>query len=223
MTRPASPPPLRVLIVEDDPQIASLHWRLLERAGGFTVLGQAETLGVARAMLRTLRPDLLLLDVHLPDGRGLDLLREARMDGARVDAILVTAASDAPSVQDALLHGAADYLVKPVTPQRFTLALERVRERAALWAQGDVRQGQLDALFTPAPADAAGLDPDTLRRVRTALREGGPVSAAELGLSLGLSRVTAWRYLEHLVESGEASVSTDARTGGRPAKRYRRA
>ena len=86
-----------------------------------------------------------------------------------------------------------------------------------------MRQGQLDALFTPAPADAAGLDPDTLRRVRTALREGGPVSAAELGVSLGLSRVTAWRYLEHLVESGEASVSTDARTGGRPAKRYRRA
>ena len=47
-----SPPPLRVLIVEDDPQIAALHWRLLERAGGFTVLGQAESLRVARAMLR---------------------------------------------------------------------------------------------------------------------------------------------------------------------------
>lgn len=223
MSGVSSPPPLRVLIVEDDPQIAALHWRLLERAGGFTVLGQAESLRVARAMLRTLHPDLLLLDVHLPDGRGLDLLREARVSGAQVDAILVTAASDAPSVQDALLHGAADYLVKPVTPERFTLALERARERAALWAQGDVRQGHLDALLAPPSApDAAGLDGDTLRRVRAALRDLGEASAAELGTRVGLSRVTAWRYLEHLVETGEASVGTDARTGGRPAKRYRR-
>ncbi|UBV42732.1 response regulator [Deinococcus taeanensis] len=222
MTSSPLSPPLRVLIVEDDPQIAALHWRLLDRAGGFTVLGQAESLRVARAMIRTLRPDLLLLDVHLPDGRGLDLLREARVSGERVDAILVTAASDAPSVQDALLHGAADYLVKPVTPERFLLALDRARERAALWAQGHVHQGHLDALFTPPTPDAAGLDGDTLRRVRVALRDHGEVSAAELGAQLGLSRVTAWRYLEHLVDTGEASVSTAAPTGGRPAKRYRR-
>jgi len=111
----------------------------------------------------------------------------------------------------------------PVTPERFTLALERARERAALWAQGDVRQGHLDALFAPPAApDATGLDGDTLRRVRAALRDLGEASAAELGTRVGLSRVTAWRYLEHLVETGEASVGTDARIGGRPAKRYRR-
>lgn len=215
--------PIRTLIVEDDPQIAELHRRLLERAGGFEVLGSAETLRIARAMSRTLRPDLLLLDVHLPDGRGLDLLRELRLEGAQVDAVLVTAASDTPSVQSALLHGAADYLVKPVTPERFALALERVRERAALWAQRDVRQGHLDALFTPLADDGSGLDAETLRRVRAALRDGAPHTAQEVGQALGLSRVTAWRYLEYLTAQGEATAAADARSVGRPAKRYRRA
>ncbi|WP_019011153.1 response regulator [Deinococcus aquatilis] len=215
-------PLLRVLIVEDDPLIAALHWQLVERAGGFTVLGQAESMQVARAMIRTLRPNLLLLDVYLPDGRGLDLLRETRLAGELVDAVLVTAASDALSVQDALLHGAADYLVKPVTPERFSQALERVRERAALWMQGDVQQGQLDALLTPQTPDAAGLDGETLRQVRLALRTVTEVSSTELGTQLGLSRVTAWRYLEHLVQTGEARVSLEARTVGRPTKRYRR-
>ncbi|WP_412026545.1 response regulator [Deinococcus yunweiensis] len=221
MTTPS--PTIRTLIVEDDPQIAALHTRWLTAAGGFEVLGFAETIRIARAMTATLRPALLLLDVQLPDGRGLELLRELRVGGARVDAILVTAANDSASVQDALIHGAADYLVKPVTPERFRLALERARERAALWAQPGVNQGDLDALLgTPAPA-TSGLDAETLQRVRVALRGGPPRTAAELGAGLGLSRVTAWRYLERLVEMGEATVETDVGTVGRPAKRYRRA
>jgi two-component system CitB family response regulator len=215
--------PIRTLIVEDDLQIAALHRRLLTEAGGFEVLGYAETLRVARAMTATLSPELLLLDVQLPDGRGLDLLRELRAGGARLDAILVTAASDTASVQDALAHGAADYLVKPVTPARFRQGLERARERAALWRREDVRQNDLDALFRGSPESAApGLDPGTLQRVRAALRAGGSHTAAELGADLGLSRVTAWRYLEQLAQSGEAIAETDTGTVGRPAKRYRR-
>ncbi|WP_216322368.1 response regulator [Deinococcus aestuarii] len=216
-------PPIRTLVVEDDPRIAALHRGLLESAGGFEVLGTAETLRVARAMAQTLRPDLLLLDVHLPDGRGLDLLRELRLHSTRVDAVLLTAASDTPSVQDALALGAADYLVKPCSPERFALALDRVRERAALWRQEAVRQGHLDALFLRPTAPASGLDPATLGRVRGALRDGLPRTASEVGGLLGLSRVTAWRYLEHLVVEGEAAAEADARKVGRPVKRYRRA
>ncbi|MEF2278932.1 response regulator [Deinococcus sp. YIM 134068] len=220
-----SPPPVRTLIVEDDPRIAALHRTLLTQAGGFEVLGIAETLRVARAMAKTLRPDLLLLDVHLPDGRGLDLLRELRAHSARLDAILLTAASDTPSVGDALALGAADYLVKPCAPERFAQALGRVRERAALWRQGEVRQGDLDALFSLSrpTAPAAGLDPETLRLVRATLRDGPPRTANEIGQALALSRVTAWRYLEHLVAGGEATAETDTRGVGRPVKRYRRA
>ena len=214
---------IRTLIVEDDPRIARLHRGQLEGAGDFEVLGTAETLQVARVMAETLCPDLLLLDVYLPDGRGLDLLRELRARGQRVDAVLLTAASDIPSVQEALALGAADYLVKPCTPERFALALDRVRERSALWQQEAVWQGHLDALFARPPLPASGLDPETLHRVRATLRSGRAYSARELGQTLGLSRVTAWRYLEHLVEAGEACAATDVRGIGRPVKRYRRA
>lgn len=177
-------------------------------------------------MARGLSPELLLLDVQLPDGRGLELLRELRVAGARVDAVLVTAASDPVSVQDALIHGAADYLVKPTTPQRFAQALGRVQERASLWRHGEgggVRQGDLDALFQLPRSPASGLDAETLGRVRAELRRGPARTAAELGASLGLSRVTAWRYLEYLCEQGEAQSEQGAAGPGRPAKRYRRA
>lgn len=214
---------IRTLLVEDDPQIMALHTRLLAQEPDFELVGAAETLRIARAMAWGLRPDLLLLDVQLPDGRGLDLLRELRAAGLPTDALLITAASDSASVQDALLHGAADYLVKPASPARFAQALGRARERAALWSQGGVRQGDLDALFAASPPGPSGLDPVTLARVRAELRRSPqPRTAQDLGSSLGLSRVTAWRYLEYLCEQGEAHSETGPGGPGRPAKRYRR-
>lgn len=213
---------IRTLIVEDDSQIAALHARLIGQDAAFTVVGQAESLRVARAMTRTLNPDLLLLDVYLPDGRGVDLLREFRLEGRRVDAILVTADSDSRTVQDALIHGAADYLVKPAAPERLAQALARARERHALWQQPGIRQGDLDLLFHAVPPAASGLDAQTLQRLRTELRSGEARTAAELGTALGLSRVTAWRYLEYLIEQGEVAADSEPRSVGRPVKRYRR-
>ncbi|ADV67067.1 response regulator [Deinococcus maricopensis] len=214
---------IRVLIVEDDADIARLHWAFVERTPGFKVVGRAESVAVAEAMVTALHPDLLLLDVYLPDGRGLDVLRALRARGSHVDSILVTAANDLGNVQDALAAGAVDYLVKPVEPARLQVALGRARERADARRQATLGQARLDALFGAPPSAPPGLDAETLARVRAALMDGAARTAAEVGAAVQLSRVTAWRYLEHLVEGGELVMDTERAPVGRPTKRYRRA
>ncbi|MGY2896846.1 response regulator [Deinococcus sp. UYEF24] len=234
MPEPKSAPPrptlprLTVLIVEDDPVARRLHDQLVTAQTGFQVIGNADTLRIARAMLLGLRPDLLLLDVHLPDGQGLDLLPLLPIG---TDCILITAASDLESVMTALSHGATDYLVKPVEPSRLAVALGRAQDRAALRRQsqpGQLGQSQLDALFgVIGSALPSGFDQSTLGRVRAAVAEaavttGEGVTAQEVADAAGMSRVTAWRYLELLCERGELRLGQAERQVGRPAKRYHR-
>jgi len=212
--------PLKVLIVEDDPVALRLHDALVSAQPGFTVIGNAGTLRTARAMLLGLRPDLLLLDVHLPDGRGLELLDVLPKGTA---CVLITAANDLGSVMTALSHGAADYLVKPVEPERLTLALGRARERALLRGEGVLAQSQLDTLFgVPGATLPSGFDHSTLARVRAAVPSGEAVTAQEVADRVNLSRVTAWRYLELLREKGEVQLTRSSAGVGRPANRYRR-
>ncbi|WP_407571515.1 response regulator [Deinococcus altitudinis] len=217
------PAKITVLIVEDDPVARRLHDQLVTAQPGFTVIGNADTLRIARAMLLGLRPDLLLLDVHLPDGQGLDLLP---LLPSGTDCILITAASDLEHVMTALSHGAADYLVKPVEPSRLAVALGRAKDRAALRRRsetGQLGQAQLDALFgVVGSALPSGFDQSTLGRVRAAVTAGEGVTAQEVADAAGMSRVTAWRYLELLCERGELRLGRAERQVGRPAKRYQR-
>jgi two-component system response regulator AtoC len=101
---------LRALIVEDDPSsLASLA--TLVRAEGFEV-EEAGSLAEARRVLNEFRPDVLLLDLHLPDGSGVKLLEEVQYDPAP-DHILITGQASVETAVAALRSGAVDYLTKP--------------------------------------------------------------------------------------------------------------
>ncbi|MEF1290532.1 response regulator, partial [Vibrio sp. M260118] len=89
----------RVMIIEDDLAIAQLHQRYLEQIGGYEVIGIATTQLEANLQLEILNPDLLLLDVHLPDGTGLDILQSLRINKMGCDVILITAARDVDTLQ----------------------------------------------------------------------------------------------------------------------------
>lgn len=221
-------PDLRVLIVEDDDDVAALHERLISRTPGFAVAGRAATLRAALQGLTDVEPDLVLLDMHLPDGSGLDLLR--RLRAARPDAfdvIAVTAAADLPSVEQSMRLGVADYLVKPFPPAELPRRLEAyaagLRSRRGL-AEPRLTQEDIDRLRAPAPAPAGlpkGLSEQPLERVVEELRGRGPQTAAELGEALGMSRVSARRYLEHLAREGRAEAEPQYGEVGRPKLRYR--
>ncbi len=219
---------IKILIVEDDPAIAEIHRRFVQRLAGFEVLGVALTLFDAREQIGILRPDLVLLDVWLPDGEGFSLLRELRQSGASLDVILVTAAREAAALQEAMRLGVVDFILKPVVFERLRDTLEKYRQSiAALAALADIDQQAVDTLFgTPLQQVAAeglpkGIDAFTLQRVLAALT---PVaaSAEEIGCRIGVSWTTARRYLEFLVGQQLASPELEYGTVGRPERRYRK-
>ena len=230
---------IRVLVVDDDYMVARVHSAFVERTPGFTVVGTAHDGARALAAVRELQPDLVLLDVYMPDMTGLEVLRQLRGSSgpeSAVDVLLVTAASDVESVRRALHGGVASYLIKPFHYDALRERLEHVaqvrRRLAELPAAepGGAAQGDVDRLFVPelerratAPSLPKGLSPETLALVQKVLQDAGPdgVSASECAERTGLSRVSARRYLEHISRSGTAEVSARYGGAGRPERRFR--
>ena len=216
-----------VFVVDDDFMVARIHTQFVERTPGFRVVGVASSGQAALADIAGLRPDLVLLDVHLPDMTGIEVLRRLRADGDDVGVLVVTAAREADTVRAAASGGAVHYLVKPFDYDDLRVRLESFRSaHLALSGSGAPGQQDIDAVFgVPTPAPAAtlpkGLSPQTADLVASALQEAGELSAAECADAVGISRVSARRYLEHFVARGSASVRLQYGGAGRPERRYR--
>lgn len=226
---------IRVLVVDDDFMVARIHGAFVGRTDGFEVAGTARTGAEALELAASLEPDIVLLDVHLPDISGLEVLERLRGEGRDVAVVMVTAERGAAAVRAALHGGAMQYLVKPF---EYDDLADRLREVAAALASlpagsadgGDdhVDQAAIDQAFgarrtrgeTPVVLPK-GLSPETADLVLAAARQAGEISATEAAEAVGLSRVTARRYLEHFVDSGAAEVRLRYGGTGRPERRYR--
>lgn len=219
---------VRTLVVDDDFAVAAIHRGFLEAMPEFEVVGEAHGGGEALRAVDALRPDLVLLDIHLPDISGLEVLARLRArSGTPVDVIAVTAARERETVRQAMSRGVDNYLVKPFTRTAF---LERMREylaqRIEVQRLGQVLdQDEVDQLMHHRPRTAVmpkGLSAVTMRLVIEALRDCETnLSAQEVGDRAGLSRVSARRYLEHLVSIGKAEVQPRYGMANRPAHGYR--
>lgn len=220
---------IRVLIVEDERIAAEAHRTYVERLPEFEVAAVARSFQEAvRALGSAQAVDLVLLDMNLPDGHGLDLLRQLRSAGHLHDVIAVTSARDADVVRQAVAHGVAGYLLKPFTFAMFEVKLRQYAQfRRTLTRDGAVDQDAVDAVFgamRPAPDQTLpkGLSAESLDAVRRALTGAAEgLSAGEVAELVGSSRVTARRYLEHLAELGAVTRSTRYGGTGRPHVEYR--
>lgn len=105
----------RILVVDDEPQIAEVLVAYLER-DGFEVTA-CGTVAAAMQALQQSTPDLLILDIMLPDGSGLDVLRAAAKPDARIPTIMLTARSEEADRIVGLELGADDYVTKPFSPR----------------------------------------------------------------------------------------------------------
>lgn len=220
---------IRVLVVDDDFRVASIHAAYLAKIAGFTVVGQAHTAKDAVAAVDELKPDLMLLDLYLPDEHGLDLVARLRRDGhPPVDIVVITAAKDSDSVRAAMQHGALHYLLKPFSfPALRDKLLSYAQMRARLGSLREPDQRNVDRVFgalrSPDQlAGGKGRSPHTLQMVERLLVDASqPLSAAEVAQQTGMSRATAQRYLSHLHELGRVAVELRYGTSGRPEHRYR--
>jgi len=149
MTQAANTPTAsyRIVIAEDDRRIAEIQQRFIEKIPGFEVEGIALTLDEARDLTEILQPDLILLDIHFPEGTGLELLQELRGRNQATDVILVTAAKEASTLQAALRGGVFDYILKPLVFDRLQAALQnysRHRQQLEALVQQDSSLAQQD-------------------------------------------------------------------------------
>ncbi|WP_160666817.1 response regulator [Pseudarthrobacter sp. ATCC 49987] len=233
---------IRTLIIDDDVAVAGIHHGFLLARGGFDVVSLAHTGQQGLDLAAELRPELVLLDIHLPDMSGLDVLRQLRGRQQALDVLVITASRELETVRGAMAGGVLHYLVKPFTSQALNERLDEYlllrRELAAGGASGPLDQDSIDRLVAPsrraivadsgtAPAPGSvtrlpkGLSRPTLDAVIEALKStSDDVSAAGMALQLGLSRVSARRYLEYLVIHGFARLTPRYGAAGRPENRY---
>ena len=223
---------IKILIVEDDPQIAEIQRRFVSKVNNYELIGIAHNLDDGKDLVEVMKPDLMLLDIHFPSGSGLEFLKQLRKDSLATDVILITAAKDIDTLKAALHGGVFDYILKPLVFERLNAALQRYAQHYQQIHQMDcVDQQELDNLLnrgihTEEQSSATeilpkGVDALTLEKVREVFRHQQHLNAEDVGKLIGASRTTARRYLEYLVSTDELIADVTYGTVGRPERRYR--
>jgi two-component system, CitB family, response regulator DctR len=215
------------VIVEDDPMVMQVNRQYIEEIGGFEIVGTAETGHEALDLIARLQPHLVILDVYLPDLDGVQTLKEMRSSNMPTDVILVTAARDVDTIQNAFRYGAIDYIIKPFKYSRLKSALDSYKLlHSKMHRKTSLDQDEIDDLNmnkTRLQEELPkGLNEVTLRQVLLfLLKEQDPLSAEEVADKVGLARVTARRYLDYLEKSGKLLLEIQYGSVGRPINRYR--
>ncbi len=219
----------RVLIVEDDPMVAMINEKYVNRNKQFHVVAKCKNGSAALKYLKENEADLVIMDVYMPVMNGIETLRTMRENGISVAAIMVTAANDIPTLEQALSLGAVDYLVKPFAFDRFQVALEKfILYNDMLKGESTLNQRKIDSILggSIAPSEDSGTKGIQKKTMETILdylrtRPGEWLSADEITEKVGISSVTVRRYMNHLSENGTVEKQINYGTGGRPSALYR--
>ncbi len=225
--------PIKIVIAEDDPQIAEIQQRFLERINNIELVGIAHTLQEAKDLLQVFHPHLILLDIQFPEGSGLELLTELRSDNEAIDVILITAAREASTLTTALRNGVFDYILKPLNFSRLETSIEKYKAHInKLSNLKEVAQSEVDEFIHAKNKELKelesneerlpkGIDAITLKSVKLLFKNQQDAYTAEnVGKLIGSGRTTARRYLEYLVSTNMLVANISYGTVGRPERRY---
>ena len=214
---------VNVLVLDDDFFVGQIHARYVDEVPGFTALEPVRDLKTARDVIAENDVDLLLVDYVLPEGTGVDLVRETD-----IDAIVLSAVTDPQVVRSSLRAGAMTYIVKPFAAEVLQNFLRRYARFLRYWEREKVGQADLERqlrnLHDAAAVGGTGASPagsSTTTRILTALEEAsGPMTALEVAEAVGASRATAQRHLAKLAEARTITVSLQYGNTGRPEHLY---
>ncbi len=219
----------KVLIVEDDPMVSMINEQYVNRNKAFLVVGKCKDGKSALDFLEKNEVDLIVLDVFMPLMDGFETLRQIRKNKKSVDIIMVTAANDRASLEEALHLGVVDYLVKPFTYDRFRIALDKYISHLEAFKNVDtLNQKNIDYIFGNSQKKSdepypKGIQEKTLQTILDEMKKSPSkwLTGDEVAERIGLTGVTVRRYLNHLAEKGVLLSEIDYETGGRPCMRYK--
>jgi len=195
----ARPAEVRLLIVDDHPVFRLGLTTLLQSVPHFSLLGEASTKAEAIAQARRLRPDVILMDVRLPDGSGVEACREIRAERPQARVIILTSFPDEDAVLASILAGAAGYLLKESDPRWLLAAIERTVEGGSLLdphitdtVLGFIRRA------SEHPVDPMAVLSEQERRILSAIAEG--LTNREIAVRLVLSEFTVKTYVSNILQ-----------------------
>lgn len=219
----------KVLIVEDDPMVTMINEQYIMRNKNFSLVGKCKDGRSALKFLEENEIDLIILDVYMPNLDGFETLRQIRRNQIPADVIMVTAANDRESLEEALHLGIVDYLVKPFTFDRFQIALQKyISQTKALEELNTLNQKSIDFIIDSSRKKSADLHPKgiqekTLSVILEYLKKNDDkwLTGEEIADNTKLTSVTVRRYMNYLAESGKATSEMNYETGGRPCMLYK--
>ena len=217
---------MKILIAEDDFRVAEIHQEFVSKLKGMDVVAKAKTASETITLLKKHTIDVLLLDVYLPDQKGSDILPVIRKIQPNLTVIVITASTERTIFRTSTHFGVVDFLIKPITFERFKLAVKKAESRRGFLEAGNqLTQKEADQFFQyPFKSEQVfpkGIDPITLEKVKDLLKttiQG--ITADEMGELLGASRTTSRRYLEYLITIEEARAELEYGVVGRPERLY---
>ena len=199
---------MNLLIIEDDPMVAYIHQKYLEKLIHQPTIFTAATIAEGLQLTKEKQPALVLLDVHLKDGNGLTYLATIRDEKIDTEVILITAANELENVKRSLHLGVLDYLVKPFSFERFQQSIENYQKKAAQFTleTEELSQTKVDQLFHSSQTNAF-TDYFTIQ---------------ELSEASQLSHVSVRKYVLFLEKNNLLESKNSYLKVGRPYQSYRR-
>ncbi|HLS09250.1 response regulator [Lentibacillus sp.] len=219
---------ITVLLIEDDPMVQEVNRQMIGKVEGFQVIAAAGNGSEGLKIAEQQNPDLVVLDIFMPELDGIQTLYQLRSDGMNIDILVISAADDTDTIKKALQYGAIDYIIKPFKFDRLVQALNKYKAFVRQFSRSTkTEQQELDSLIsqkTEKQHDVylpKGLNQQTLRQVKGYLAgQTSPVSADEAASHIGIARVTARRYLDYMVKVEQAEIHLQYGEVGRPINRY---
>ncbi len=188
---------IRVFLVDDHEVVRRGVRDLLEQSDDIEVVGEAGTAEEALSRIPPTRPDVAVIDMRLPDGNGVEVCREVRSNDASINCLILTSFADDEALFDAIMAGAAGYLLKQVKGTDFVDAVRRVAAGQSLLAP-EVTAQVLERL-RKGPEEDARLSrlTEQERKILDLIAEG--LTNRQIAERMFLAEKTVKNYVSHLL------------------------
>jgi DNA-binding NarL/FixJ family response regulator len=217
---------VRVVVVDDNSLARRGLCEVLGEAGGLTVVGQATTVSEANQLIFSVKPDVVLMDVALPDGSGVEVCRTVRARHPWIQILMLTSSEDQEALQVALEAGAAGVALKEIRGSALIAAVRAVAAGRSLHRQADrsgflgrraaaSRSGQTLAALSPQEHRVLGGVIDGLTNRQIGQRLGVAEQTVKNQVASLLGKLGA-RHRTHAAVIGESAVSTSLLPRHRP-------